>query len=129
MASSLTLTEILVEDLPSTAPSGKGIMFLEQTTGDPMIRDDEGNDTPMTPGGVNLFNELLLNAESFVDQSPTGLDVTTQITFGPAQFGPTDPVMIDAAGLMTINEDIDSLIISTLVSFGRSGGVSASRVF
>ena len=129
MASSLTLTEIEAADLPSTAPTGKGIMFLEESTGDPFIRDDSGVDTPMTPGGVNISHELLLNAESTSDQVPTGLDSTTQVEFGAAQGSVSDPIMIDVNGLVTINEAIDSLSIFTLVSFGRTGGVGTSRVF
>lgn len=129
MSSSLTLTEISAADLPSTAPTGKGIMFLEESTGDPFIRDDAGIDTPMTPGGVNIFHELLLSAESLADQIPTGLDVTTQVEFGAAQGTGSDPVMMDVNGLVTLNEAIDALTISTLVSFGRTGGVGTSRVF
>lgn len=129
MASSLTFTEIAAGDLPATAPTGKGIMFLEESTGNPFLRNDAGVDTPMTPGGVNIVHQLLLDASSFVDQIPTGLDVTTQVSFGVAQFGPTDPVMVDAAGLVTINEDLDSLTLGLLVSFGRSGGGGVSRVF
>ncbi len=115
-------------DVP-TPPTGKGLFYMEQASKNPFFRDDTGLDTPMTPGGVSISNELLLLAESFVNQSPTGLDVTTTVTFGPAQFGPTDPVMIDAAGLITINQDIDSITVAILLAFGRSGGVGASRVF
>jgi len=129
MASSLTLTEIASGDLPAAAPTGKGIMFLEESSGNPTLRNDAGVDTPMTPGGVNIFHEMLLIAESFVDQIPTGLDSTTQVTFGAAQGTVSDPVMIDAAGLVTINEDIDSLALRTLVSFGRTGGASVSELF
>lgn len=129
MASRLTLTEILAADLPAAAPTGKGIMFLEQISGDPMIRDDAGVDTPMTPGGVNIFYEALLLAESKVDQIPIGLDETTQMTFGAAQGTLSDPVMLDAAGVVTINEDIDSLTIRLLVAFGRTGGAGTSELF
>ncbi len=129
MASSLTLTEILAADLPAAAPTGKGIMFLEQASGDPMIRNDAGVDIPMTPGGVNVFYETLLLAESKIDQIPTGLDVTTQMTFGAAQGTVSDPVMVDAAGLITINEDVDALTIRILVAFGRTGGAGTSELF
>lgn len=129
MASSLTLTEIQAGDLPAAAPTGKGIMFLEQSSGNPMIRDDAGLDTPMTPGGVNVFHEMLMLAESFVDQIPAGIDVTTQVTFGPAQGTALDPIMLDANGLITINEDIDALTFRTLVAFGRTGGAGASEIF
>lgn len=129
MASSLTLTEISSADLPSTAPTGKGIMFLEESTGDPFIRDDAGVDTPMTPGGVNISHQLLLDASSFSDQIPTGLDVTTQVEFGVAQGTGSDPVMIDSSGTVTINEDLDSITLGLLVSFGRTGGAGVSEVF
>ena len=129
MASSLTFTEILAADLPATAPTGKGIMFLEQTTGDPMIRNDAGVDTPMTPGGVSVAFSPMLFAESMVDQNPTGLDVTTQMTFGPAQGSVSDPAMIDALGNITINEDVSALIVTVIAAFGRVGGVGISEMF
>lgn len=129
MASSLTLTEIPSADLPATAPTGKGIMFIEETSGNPMIRDDAGVDTPMTPGGVDVAFSPMLFAESMVDQNPAGLDVTTPITFGPAQGTVSDPAMINALGDITINEDVSALIITVIAAFGRVGGAGISELF
>lgn len=129
MASSLTFTEISGGDLPATAPTGKGIMFLEETTGNPFLRNDSGVDTPMTPGGVDISFVTMIFAESFVNQVPTGLDATTQISFGPAQGTGSDPAQIDAAGTITLNEDVDALIVTVIVAFGRTGGVGTSEVF
>jgi len=113
----------------ATPTTGKGLFYMEESSKNPFFRDDTGLDTPMKPGGVNISHQLLLDASSFSDQIPTGLDVTTQVEFGAAQGSVSDPVMIDASGTVTINEDLDSITLGLLVSFGRSGGAGVSEVF
>ena len=45
----------------------------------------------------------VLRAVSTVIQEPTALDTALQVTFGAAQKSASDPVMINAAGLITFN--------------------------
>lgn len=45
----------------------------------------------------------VLRAVSTVIQAPTALDTALQVTFGAAQKSASDPVMINAAGLITFN--------------------------
>lgn len=45
----------------------------------------------------------VLRAPSTVIQEPTALDTALQVTFGAAQKSASDPVMINAAGLITFN--------------------------
>lgn len=46
----------------------------------------------------------ILAASSLATQDPGALDTPLQVEFGPAQGGPSDPVQMDANGLLTINE-------------------------
>jgi len=46
----------------------------------------------------------VLSASSTINQTPSGLDVPLQVSFGPAQGSSGDAVMIDAAGTITFNE-------------------------
>ena len=43
----------------------------------------------------------VLRAASTVIQAPTAVDTALQLTFGPAQGSASDPVMINATGLVT----------------------------
>lgn len=45
----------------------------------------------------------VLRAPSTVIQAPTALDTALQVTFGAAQKSASDPVMLNAAGLVTFN--------------------------
>lgn len=45
----------------------------------------------------------VLRAPSTVIQAPTALDMALQVTFGAAQKSASDPVMLNAAGLITFN--------------------------
>ena len=45
----------------------------------------------------------VLRAPSTVIQAPTALDTALQVTFGAAQKSASDPVMLNAAGLITFN--------------------------
>lgn len=72
--------------------------------------------------------ETLLVASSLAsNQDPTGLGVvnTIQVEFGAAQFGPTDPVQIDVAGVVTFNESgLYRMKISAQIGRTGAGGVS-----
>lgn len=59
-------------------------------------------DSPIytTPGVKEVE---VLRASSTVTQAPTAVDTALQLTFGAAQGGASDPVMINAAGLVTFN--------------------------
>ena len=72
--------------------------------------------------------ERLLNAtSSAATQDPAGLGPANaiQIEFGPAQFGPTDPVEIDISGSVTFNQaGLYRLKISTQIGRTGAGGIS-----
>ena len=67
---------------------------------------------------------VVLNASDFTTQNPAGTDSLTQITFGGAQFGPTDPVEIDASGNITINES-DQYNVDVVFEPGRTGAAGS----
>lgn len=79
--------------------------------------------------GITARHQTLLFAEDFTTQNPAGLNSTTQITFGPAQGSGGDPVMLDAAGTTTINQDLESAILVIIVAFGRTGGGGTSQLY
>lgn len=64
MASSLVLTEVLVADLPTTAPTGKQIMFLDEADGIPKVRNDQGVDQSLVAGDLNINNFFLIQSAS-----------------------------------------------------------------
>lgn len=61
-------------------------------------------------------------------QSPPGLDMPIQVTFGPAQNTINDPVMLDAAGVVTFNEG-GSYQLLTRYTITRSSGGGIGRYF
>lgn len=73
--------------------------------------------------------ELVLEANDFIDQIPVGTDTGQIVTFGPAQNTVADPVMIDAAGRVTINQGgfYDILAVFQTGRVG-SGGVSELHI-
>lgn len=70
----------------------------------------------------------VLTAESLVDQIPSGLDTPLQMTFGVAQLGPSDPVQLSAAGVLTINET-GLYNLSLRYAFTRDGVAGVARIF
>lgn len=82
----------------------------------------------MEPINKKHVEERVLLGESFIIQSPTGLDAPLQLEFGPAQFGPSDPVQIDALGNVRINQT-DQYNISIDLQYGRIGAGSFSLLF
>jgi len=72
--------------------------------------------------------EILINGSSFVAQNPIGTDNPLQIEFGTAVNGPTDPVQMDATGLVTFNET-DEYAISFFFEYGRLGAGQVSWLF
>ena len=84
------------------------------------------------PGGITglSVNAVpVLVANDFTDQNPAGVDITTQVKFGAAQFTGLDPVMIDAAGTVTFNEGVTAANLVILVSFGRAGTGGTAEMF
>jgi hypothetical protein len=69
---------------------------------------------------------IVLNAQSTVSQAPSVLDTAIQITFGPAQYTSSDPVMIDALGNITFNESGLYIVngYGSVERQGSSGGVA-----
>jgi hypothetical protein len=69
---------------------------------------------------------VVLNAQSTVIQTPSGLDTALQVTFGPAQYTSSDPVMIDALGNITFNESGLYIVngYGSVERQGSSGGVA-----
>lgn len=67
----------------------------------------------------------VLRASSLVAQSPTALDTPLQVAFGAAQGAPADPVMINAAGLVTFNQ-AGSYAVRVKLQCGRTGASGTS---
>lgn len=79
--------------------------------------------------GANIQEsmQLVLLAESTATQTPSSTDTPLQVTFGAAQGTVSDPVMIDASGDITFNED-GIYFIATQFSYGRAGTGGVSKV-
>lgn len=71
---------------------------------------------------------LLDGLSSAGSQEPTALDTPKQIEFGGAQFTGAEPVMIDSAGKLTINET-GLYRIKVSLAVGRTGGAGSSSIF
>ena len=71
--------------------------------------------------------KVVLNASDSTSQIPVGTDNPLQITFGSAQFGPSDPVELSAAGAVTINESDQYNVLITF-QYGRTGASGGSAL-
>lgn len=67
----------------------------------------------------------VLRAPSTVVQAPTAVDTPLQLTFGAAQKSSADPVMINAAGLVTFNT-AGAYAVRVKLQCGRTGATGTS---
>lgn len=67
----------------------------------------------------------VLRAASLVAQAPTAVDTPLQVAFGATQGAPADPVMIDAAGLVTFNQ-AGNYAVRVKLQCGRTGASGTS---
>ena len=67
----------------------------------------------------------LLRAPSTVIQAPSALDTALQVTFGAAQKSASDPVMVNAAGLITFNI-AGNYAVRVKLENGRTGSTGTS---
>lgn len=67
----------------------------------------------------------VLRAASTAIQAPTAVDTALQLTFGAAQKSATDPVMINAAGLVTFNQ-AGNYAVRIKTQNGRTGASGTS---
>lgn len=85
--------------------------------------------TQLADSAVNAIDGAyeieVLRAYSTVTQTPTALDTPLQVTFGAAQNASTDPVMINAAGLVTFNE-AGNYAVRIKLQAGRTGASGTS---
>lgn len=72
--------------------------------------------------------QSVLNASDFTTQDPLVTDTLLQVKFGPAQFGPTDPVELDALGNITINRS-DQYNMRIMLEYGRINAGAFSLLF
>ena len=77
---------------------------------------------------LSLGAALVLSASETNNQLPTGLDTPLQVTFGAAQNTSSDPVSLDANGVVTFNQ-AGLYLFTGYANFerqGSSGGVSVT---
>lgn len=67
----------------------------------------------------------VLRAASTVAQAPTAVDTALQVSFGSAQGSASDPVMINAAGLVTFNT-AGNYAVHIKLQAGRTGASGTS---
>lgn len=67
----------------------------------------------------------LLRAPSIIVQAPTAVDTALQLVFGAAQKSVSDPVMINAAGLVTFNV-AGNYAVRIKLQCGRTGATGTS---
>lgn len=72
------------------------------------------------------FKEVeVLRAASTATQAPTAVDTPLQLSFGVAQGSASDPVMINAAGLVTFNQ-AGNYAVRVKLQCGRTGATGTS---
>ena len=64
MASSAVFTEVLVSDLPATAPANKQIMYIDSVDSLLKVRNDLGIDRSLVAGDLNINNFQLIQSAS-----------------------------------------------------------------
>lgn len=67
----------------------------------------------------------VLRAASTATQAPTAVDTALQVSFGAAQGSASDPVMINAAGLVTFNQ-AGNYAVRIKLQNGRTGATGTS---
>lgn len=67
----------------------------------------------------------VLRAASTATQAPTAVDTALQVSFGSAQGSASDPVMINAAGLVTFNQ-AGNYAVRIKLQNGRTGATGTS---
>lgn len=67
----------------------------------------------------------LLRAASTVTQAPSALDTPLQVTFGAAQNSASNPVMLNASGVVTFNT-AGTYIINLRLQYGRAAATGTS---
>lgn len=67
----------------------------------------------------------VLRASSTLTQAPSAVDTALQLTFGAAQGSASDPVMINAAGLVTFNQ-AGNYAVRVKLQCGRTGATGTS---
>ena len=89
-----------------------------------------GSPRPSPPqpvsGEVQYTEEL--RAVSDVDQNPVGTNNPLTVTFGPAQGGPSDPIQLDADGVITVNET-GLYQVRFSAQYGRVGASGTSWLY
>lgn len=76
----------------------------------------------------NVIERLLDGISAAASQEPVGLDTPLQMEFGAAQGTISDPVMLSAAGALTINE-AGTYRIKISLAYGRTGGAGVSELY
>lgn len=67
----------------------------------------------------------VLRAPSLITQAPSAVDTPLQLVFGAAQFSSSDPVMLNAAGLVTFNV-AGNYAVRIKTQNGRTGATGTS---
>lgn len=118
MPSHVSITDPYIHEPKGVSSAGAGRVYVSDGLG-------SGSwEVALTPG--TLAVEKVLDAESTAaSQLPSGTDTPLLVEFGPAQFGPSDPVQIDGTGVITVNE-AGLYYVRAEFSFGRSGGASTA---
>ena len=76
----------------------------------------------------NAQEQVVLQGSDFTDQVPAGTDTPLQITFGAAQGSASDPVMLSAAGALTINKK-KKYLIDIRLQYSRDNAGAAAWLF
>lgn len=79
----------------------------------------------MLYAAAGLKEVEVLRSGSVVAQAPTAVDTPLQLSFGGAQGSASDPVMINAAGLVTFNQ-AGNYAVRVKLQCGRTGATGTS---
>jgi len=92
-----------ISSYAAVTPTGTDLLIGTDTSASDATKNFTVSSIAAFVGGQMSATQVL-NAASYSDQVPSGLDVALQVNFGAAQGTSSDPVMVSAAGLVTFNQ-------------------------
>ena len=92
-----------ISSYAAVTPTGTDLLIGTDTSASDATKNFTVSSIAAFVGGQMAATQVL-NAASYSDQVPSGLDVALQVNFGAAQGTSSDPVMVSAAGLVTFNQ-------------------------
>jgi len=122
MAEHVNITDPFIHEPKGVASAGVDQVYVSDGAG-----SGAWQDVPTNPDNL-VIERLIDGLSAAADQQPPSTDTPLQIEFGPSQFGPSDPVSLSSAGVLTVNE-AGTYRIKISIAAGRTGGAGVSNLY